>query len=193
MVNKATGAKYSFATESPSEKRRWVDNLQAEILRVSNSSWRDAYDQDFQLHDNITEGKREGHDEPTLGVKRASSSSPNILATPSASSSSSSSSSPSTPTSSGGSSRRGSDEVEVNTFATIQRLLGDPYSLLSYTKTMASCTSVMVNQLNAKAMLAEDLDRRENLWSAAKVIADNTVGGFVPHPFCSFFLIFIFF
>jgi len=172
-VNSASGAKYSFTTESPSEKRRWIDSLQAEILRVSNASWRDAYDQDFQLHENTTsDGKRDAHE----ADKKSPTLSPSIRHETSVGSG-------------GGGSigknkigvtytdsfRSGSDEIEVNTFSTIQRLLGDPYSLLSYTKTMGSCTSVMVNQLNAKAMISDDLDRREQLWTSAKVIADATV------------------
>ena len=173
IVNSASGAKYSFTTESPSEKRRWIDSLQAEILRVSNASWRDAYDQDFQLHENTTsDGKRDAHE----ADKKSPTLSPSIRHETSVGSG-------------GGGSigknkigvtytdsfRSGSDEIEVNTFSTIQRLLGDPYSLLSYTKTMGSCTSVMVNQLNAKAMISDDLDRREQLWTSAKVIADATV------------------
>lgn len=156
MVNSTSNSKFTFSTESASEKRRWIDTLQAELLRVSNSNWRDAYDQEFQLHENVhpkeEEPRREGLDVDISGQSRKSSAVSFV-----------------------DSLRRGSEEVDVNTLATVHRLMSDPYNLLSYTKTMASCTSTMVHQLNAKALMATDNERRDNLWLTAKVIADSTV------------------
>ena len=133
---------------------------------MSDANWRDAYDQDFQLHENAGPKDEENVRRDALDVGSTGSAPSSASGTPITSARKSSY---------GDSTRRGSDVVEVNSIATVHRLLADPFSLLAYTKTMASCTTAMVHQLNAKALMTDDLERRDGLWVTAKGIADSTI------------------
>jgi len=151
LINKQNGTKLTVHTESAGEKRKWIDAIQAELLKVSNVSWRDAYDQDYQLHEPTDPGKHETKsltEAKTLTLPRKGDDTVR---------------------------RASGDTVQVNSLEVVRQLVSDPFGLLSYAKTMATCTAAMVEQLNAKALLTDDYDQRDHLWSIAKTIADATI------------------